>query len=81
MPAFVAVDLGAESGRVIRGDIESDRLRIATAARFLTGMEPIDGHLRWNLHEIEAEVITGLGAAGAEGPANHGRRRRSPRPG
>jgi len=70
VPSFVAVDLGAESGRVIRGDLEADRLRIVTVARFPTGMEKIDGRLRWNLDRILGRVIAALGATRAEGPVD-----------
>jgi rhamnulokinase len=65
---LVAIDLGAESGRVVRGVIEGDRLRVRTVDRFPTGMERIDGRLRWNLDRITDEVIAGLHAVPAEGP-------------
>jgi rhamnulokinase len=65
---FLAVDLGAESGRVIRGDLDSGRLRIAEAARFPTGAETIDDRLRWDLNRIITDVVAGLCAGGAAGP-------------
>ena len=56
MPAFAAVDLGAESGRVIRGDLKRGRLVIREAARFATGLKMRDGHLRWDLPRFLAEI-------------------------
>ena len=68
MSTHVAVDLGAESGRVIRGVLTDGRLAIDEVARFSTGTEKIDGHLRWNLPRIIEEITTGLRAAGEPGP-------------
>ena len=36
MSVHISVDLGAESGRVIRGDLVEDRLEVREAARFPT---------------------------------------------
>ena len=37
MSQFIALDLGAESGRAIVGQLESDRLSLAEAYRFPNG--------------------------------------------
>ena len=67
MPSFLAVDLGAESGRVLRGDLAEGRLTVEEAARFPTGMTRVDGRLRWPIDRILADVVAGLGAGAASG--------------
>ena len=64
--SVVAVDLGAESGRVVLGHFDGSRLTLEEAHRFPNGPRPHDGHLRWDFATIVAEVRTGLdkGAAG-----------------
>jgi rhamnulokinase len=68
MPAYASIDLGAESGRVIRGELRDGRLALAETARFPTGAERIDGHLRWDLPRFLGEIEKGLAAAAARGP-------------
>ena len=70
MSVHVAVDLGAESGRVIRGVLVDGRLEIEEVARFKTGVAKIDGHRRWNLPRFLEEIITGLRVAGERGPVD-----------
>ncbi len=70
MSAHVAVDLGAESGRVIRGVLANGRLEVEEVARFKTGVAKIDGHLRWDLPRFLEEIITGLRMAGERGPVD-----------
>ncbi|MCD4823093.1 MAG: rhamnulokinase [Phycisphaerae bacterium] len=67
MHNYLAVDLGAESGRVIRGTLADDRLELEEIARFPTGMDSDDGHFYWNLSRILGEIIAGLKAAGDAG--------------
>ena len=65
--AFAAVDLGASSGRVIRGLIGADRLELAEAHRFantpLTSAHPA-GRLRWDFAALEQGTREGLRLAG-----------------
>ncbi len=68
MTTLLAVDLGAESGRVVRGRFGDDRLRLSEVARFPTGMSRIRGHLRWDLNRILGDLGTALRRAGGEGP-------------
>jgi rhamnulokinase len=63
----VAVDLGAESGRVVLGQFDGTRLTLEEAHRFANGPRPHDGHLRWDLAAIVAELRTGLGKVAAGG--------------
>lgn len=65
MPVYLAVDLGAESGRVVRGNLDDGRLDIAEVHRFAN--RPVDSPdgLRWNVTRLFAEVTDGLSAAAA----------------
>jgi rhamnulokinase len=70
--AFAAVDLGASSGRVIRGLISADRLETAEVHRFpntpLSGKDPagrdVVGTLRWDFAALEHGAREGLRLAG-----------------
>lgn len=67
MPGYVSVDLGAESGRLVRGIIEGGRLHMEEVARFPNGMIRIHGHLYWNLVGMFADIkcaMCGLAKAG-----------------
>jgi rhamnulokinase len=61
----VAVDLGAESGRVVLGRFDGSRVALEELHRFPTPPRPHDGHLRWDLDRIWSQIQTGLAAAGA----------------
>ena len=61
----VAVDLGAESGRVVLGRFDGGQVTLQELHRFPTPPRQHDGHLRWDLRDIWSQVTTGLAAAGA----------------
>ena len=61
----VAVDLGAESGRVVLGRFDGGQVTLQELHRFPTPPRQHDGHLRWDLRGIWSQVTTGLAAAGA----------------
>ncbi|HEY3144239.1 MAG TPA: hypothetical protein VGJ86_24125, partial [Acidimicrobiales bacterium] len=60
----VAIDLGAESGRVVLGRFDGHRVALQEVHRFPTSPRPHDGHLRWDLHGLWSQIRTGLAAAG-----------------
>jgi rhamnulokinase len=62
---FLAVDLGAESGRVMRGALAGGLLKIAEAHRFANGPLQEGESLRWDFAQILAGVKRGI-ALGAE---------------
>lgn len=63
-PAFVAVDIGASSGRVILGTVSpAGRAMLDVVHRFPNGVLEHDGHLHWDLPSLFAQVLTGLRAA------------------
>jgi rhamnulokinase len=58
---FLAVDLGATSGRVAIGSVGSDSISLNVVHRFLHEVVPQgDGSLYWNWEKISQEVIFGL---------------------
>ena len=59
--SYIACDLGAESGRVILGTLSGGRLSLEEVHRFPTGPIPApDGGMHWDIHQIAAEIKTGL---------------------
>ncbi len=60
--AFIAADLGAESGRVSAGrlDTESERLETRLIRRFPTGSLFVFNRLRWNIYRFYEEIIDGM---------------------
>jgi len=57
---FLAVDIGASSGRHILGTMEDGRLKLKEIYRFTNGMELADGHLCWNTEHLFSEILTGM---------------------
>jgi rhamnulokinase len=63
MQRIIAVDCGAESGRVIVGTIADGRIALDVIHRFPNGPVNIDGTLRWDLPALFAEIKRGLAEA------------------
>lgn len=64
----IAVDLGAESGRVIVGAFGDGRLTLSVVHRFATPLLNVGGTLRWDLPAIRREVAHGIRVAAQGGP-------------
>jgi sugar (pentulose or hexulose) kinase len=60
---YIAVDLGAESGRVMLGSIEGGKLSLEEMHRFNNGPIEKQGSLRWDFDRLLTEVKTGIGMA------------------
>jgi sugar (pentulose or hexulose) kinase len=60
---YIAVDLGAESGRVMLGRIADGRLTLEQIHRFGNGPVEQEGTLRWDFQELLTEIKTGIGKA------------------
>ncbi len=58
--AYAAVDLGAESGRVVKGTLKDGKLEIDVISRFPNGMLPIHGTWHWNFIRLYDEMIKGF---------------------
>ena len=63
MKKYIAVDLGAESGRVMLGSVSADKLALEEIHRFSNGPIEEDGSLRWDFDRLLSEVKTGIGKA------------------
>jgi len=57
---YIAVDLGAESGRVMLGSIGGDRLNLEEIHRFSNGPIEENGSLRWDFDRLLSEVKAGI---------------------
>ena len=62
---YLAIDLGAESGRVMLGTLSEGRLTLEEIHRFSNGAVVIKGSRRWDLLHLYAQIIEGLRKAGA----------------
>jgi rhamnulokinase len=63
MANYIAVDLGAESGRVMLGRIADGRLTLEQIHRFSNGPVEEQGTLRWDFRGLLAEIKIGIGKA------------------
>ena len=64
---YIACDLGAESGRVMLGSLEGDRVTLEEIHRFPNGPVNVFGSLRWDVLRIFEELKIGLGRIAARG--------------
>ncbi|BEP12158.1 rhamnulokinase family protein [Acidothermaceae bacterium B102] len=63
-PAFVAVDLGASSGRVVVGQVGSGTVELTEVNRFANLPVRVGGTLHWDILGLYRGVLDGLRAAG-----------------
>jgi rhamnulokinase len=61
---YLAVDLGAESGRVMAGLWNGRKIRLEEIHRFPNGPVSLAGTLRWDVLRLWAEIQNGLALAG-----------------
>ena len=62
---FVAVDLGATSGRVMLGVVDGQRVELVECGRFPNGPVPDErGELRWDVRALWRGILDGLRSAG-----------------
>jgi rhamnulokinase len=58
---YLAVDLGAESGRTIVGSLDNGRLSLTETYRFLNGPVRLPDGLHWDVLRLWSEIKTGIG--------------------
>ena len=63
MKQYIAVDLGAESGRVMLGTVSADKLSLEEIHRFENSPIEQNGSLRWDFNRLFSEIKTGLAKA------------------
>jgi rhamnulokinase len=67
---FLAVDLGAESGRVIAGRLDHGRVSLDELHRFANGPVALAGTRRWDVLRLWSDIQEGLAVAAKKyGPA------------
>ncbi len=68
MKSYLAIDIGASSGRHIVGYMRDGELVTEELYRFPNGMDTVDGHLVWDTDRLFSEVKAGLKIALAKYP-------------
>ena len=63
MKYYLAIDIGASSGRHIVGYMKNGEIETEEVYRFANGMDEKDGSLVWNTDRLFAEVKAGIAAA------------------
>ena len=58
--AYIAIDLGAESGRAILGSLQDDRLRVEEKARFANETLKVGGHFHWDVDGLFSNIKSGM---------------------
>jgi rhamnulokinase len=68
MSNYLAIDLGAESGRVIFGQLKAGKFTMKEVHRFSNGAITANGTLRWDIIRIFREIRIGLAKGAKLGP-------------
>lgn len=63
MKYYLAIDIGATSGRHILGHFENGELKIEEIYRFKTGLISQEGHCYWDISSLLYDVVEGLKVA------------------
>lgn len=69
MRYYLAIDIGASSGRHIIGWNESGQMKTNEVYRFANGVHSENGHLVWDINHLFSEVIAGIKAAFIQYPS------------
>lgn len=57
---YLAVDIGASSGRHMLGYLDNGKLQLEEIYRFENGMSQVDGKLLWNTERLFTEILNGM---------------------
>ena len=57
---YLAVDIGASSGRHILAHMEDGKIVLEEVYRFWNGNDTVDGHLVWDTERLFREVVAGM---------------------
>ena len=63
---YLAVDLGAESGRTIIGTLNDDNLSLTETHRFANGPVQLSDGLHWDILRLWSDTKTGIGISSAK---------------
>lgn len=64
---YLAIDIGASSGRHILAEIKNGKMELNEIYRFENGAEKIDGHLYWNIDKLFENILAGIKECGRLG--------------
>lgn len=67
MKHYIAVDIGASSGRVVLGNVRGGKAELTELHRFPNGFAERGGSYYWNVDELLKQILTGLSKAKAYG--------------
>ena len=57
---YLAIDIGASSGRHIIAEIVDGKIVLEEVYRFWNGMDEVDGSLCWDVNRLFNEIVTGI---------------------
>ncbi len=57
---FLAIDIGASSGRHILGSMKNGKIVLEEVYRFWNGMDNLDGNLCWDVDRLFREILEGM---------------------
>ena len=57
---YLAVDIGASSGRHMLAHMQDGKMQLEEVYRFENGMKQIDGKLLWDTNHLFAEIVNGM---------------------
>lgn len=64
---YLAVDIGASSGRHMIGSVENGKISLAETYRFENGLIQKDGHKCWDIDGLRSSVIEGIRVTAQKG--------------
>lgn len=64
---YLAVDIGASSGRHILGTVQDGKMELEEVYRFSNGMNMVDGQLCWDTKELSDQILAGMKRCGELG--------------
>lgn len=64
---YLAVDLGATSGRTTLATFDGSNISLRELTRFANPMVPIAGHIHWNIVELYNQILSALSLVHKEG--------------
>ena len=57
---FLAIDIGASSGRHILCHMENGKMQLEEVHRFFNGMKDVDGAKCWDVEQLFADIKEGM---------------------
>lgn len=67
MKKYLAIDIGASSGRHIIGTVDDGKIALKEMHRFPNLLDHVDGHLLWNTERLFNEILAGMKKCGDAG--------------